>query len=367
MIRQARAAAVPAVTHPDSPSLVTWRSLLPACGAAAGITLAVALFAVCWGSVHIPPQTTIAILLDHLPLIDTGEHARVHDAVIWDVRAPRVATAMLVGATLGFAGAAYQAVFRNPLAEPYLIGVAAGASVGATLIIVSPLAVGAGLLSPLPPAAFAGAMIAVATAYLLARSGGTVPVTSLILSGVTISALGTAVVTYLMLTYTERTIEILNWVVGGFNTASWTDAQMLLPYLLVAAAVILPFGRLLNVLQLDEDEARQLGVNVEAVKLIILAMASLATAAAVSISGLIGFVGLLVPHSVRMIWGTDYRRVLPLSLFMGASFMVIADVLARSIDPGHEVPIGVITAFIGAPFFLYILRRHARDELSRSA
>ena len=367
MITQAGALSREARAQDETPALVTWRSLLPACAAGAAIMFAVALMAICWGTVRIPPWTTIAILLDHLPFIDTGEHARLDDAVVWDVRAPRVATAMLAGATLGFAGAAYQAVFRNPLAEPYFIGVAAGASVGATLVIVSPIAVTAGALSPLPLAAFAGAMIAVTLAYLLARSGGSVSVTSLILTGVTISALGTAVVTYLMLTYTERTIEIVNWIAGGFNTASWSDAQMLLPYLLVALAAVLPFARLLNALQLDEDEARHLGVNVEAVKLVVLAMASLATAAAVAISGVIGFVGLLVPHSVRMVWGTDYRRVLPLSAFMGASFMVIADVIARSIDPGHEVPIGVITAFIGAPFFLYILRRYTHDVSARGA
>jgi iron complex transport system permease protein len=343
----------------EHPALVTWRSLAPAYAWGVLITAAVALAAVCWGTVRIPPQTTIGILLDQLPFIDTGEYARVQEAIVWDIRAPRVATAAIVGATLGFAGASYQAVFRNPLAEPYLIGVAAGASVGATLVIVSPLYVSAGVLSPVPPAAFAGALIAVGLAYTLARTGGTVATTTLILSGVTISAIGTAIVTYLMLTYTERTIEILSWVLGGFNTATWTDAGIALPYLLVAAAAILPLARLLNVMQLNEDEARQLGVNVELIKVAVLAMASLATAAAVAVSGLIGFVGLLAPHAVRMIWGPDYRRVLPLSALLGASFLMLADILARSIDPGREVPIGVITALIGAPCFLLILRRHA--------
>jgi iron complex transport system permease protein len=355
-----------AATPREEPALVTWRSLAPSYALAAGLTLAIALLAVCWGTVRIPPQTTIAVLLDHLPLIETGSYSRVEDAIVWDIRAPRVATAAVVGATLGFAGAAYQAVFRNPLAEPYLIGVAAGASVGATIMIVSPLYVSAGILSPVPPAAFIGALVAVALAYTLARTDGTVPTTSLILSGVTISAIGTAIVTYLMLTYTERTIEILSWVLGGFNTASWTDAGIALPYLVIATALILPLARLLNVMQLDEDQARQLGVNVELVKVSVLALASLATAAAVAVSGLIGFVGLLAPHTVRMLWGPDYRRVLPLSAFLGASFLILADILARSIDPGHEVPIGVITALVGAPFFLLILRRHASRPYARA-
>ena len=339
------------------PEIVTWRSIMPTLALAFAGTLAVVVFAIGWGTVRIPPATTLSVVLDHLPLIDTSGHTAVDDAIIWHVRAPRVVLAGLVGATLAFAGASYQAVFRNPLAEPYLIGVAAGASVGATLIIISPFFVAAGMLSPLPPAAFAGALVAVAIAYGLARGAGGVPTTNLILSGVAISALGTALVTYLMLTYSERTLEVLSWVLGGFNTATWTRAAIALPYMAIAAAVILPYARILNVLQLDEDQARQLGVNVEVVKLVVLGMASLATAAAVAVSGLIGFVGLLVPHTVRLIWGPDYRRVLPLSACFGASFLILADVVARSIDGGREVPIGVITAIVGAPFFLLLLRR----------
>jgi iron complex transport system permease protein len=251
-------------------------------------------------------------------------------------------------------------VFRNPLAEPYLLGVASGAAVGATLIIISPLMFVAGILSPLPPAAFVGALLAVALAYALARVNQRVPTTSLILSGVAVSSVCTSLVTYLMLLYNTRTLAILNWILGGFNTASWQQVAIAAPYMLAAAALILPYARVLNVLQLDEDEARQLGVNVERVKLLILGVASLATAAAVAVSGLIGFVGLVVPHTVRMIWGPDYRRVLPLSAFFGASFLMLADVIARSIDPGYEVPIGVVTALVGAPFFLYLLRRQAR-------
>jgi iron complex transport system permease protein len=351
--------APPAAALPRSraePASVTWRSLAPTLSLAAAATAAVVLFAIGWGTVHIAPGTTLSVLLDQLPFVDTHGHMPVEEAIIWEVRAPRVVLAGIVGATLAFSGAAYQAVFRNPLAEPYLIGVAAGASVGATLIIVSPFFVAAGLLSPLPPAAFAGALIAVALAYGLARTSGGVPTTNLILSGVAISALGTALVTYLMLTYSERTLEVLSWVLGGFNTATWTRAGIALPYIVLAAAVIMPCARILNVMQLDEDQARQLGVNVERMKLVVLGMASLATAAAVAVSGLIGFVGLLVPHTVRLIWGPDYRRVLPLSAFFGASFLILADVVARSIDGGREVPIGVITAVVGAPFFLLLLR-----------
>jgi iron complex transport system permease protein len=342
-----------------APPLTTWRGLAPTYALAALATLAVALFAVSWGTVHIPPQTTLAIVLDHLPWVSLGDHSATYDAIVWQVRLPRVVLAGLVGAALAFSGAAYQGVFRNPLAEPYLMGAAAGASVGATLVLVSPIFVTAGLLSPLPPAAFIGALVAVALAYSLARVGRVVPATSLILSGVAVSSVGTSLVTYLMLAYNTRTLAILNWILGGFNTATWTRVGIALPYMLVGGLVVMPYARLLNVMQLDEDQARQLGVDVERVKLIVLGAASLATAAAVAVSGLIGFVGLIVPHMVRMIWGPDYRRVLPLSGFFGASFLIIADLIARTIDPAFEVPIGVVTALVGAPFFLYLLRRQS--------
>jgi iron complex transport system permease protein len=350
----------------DERMLVTWRTLAPTFALAATATLAVAVFALGIGTARISPITTIAVLLDHLPFISAEGFTRTEDAIIWQVRLPRVVLAGLVGATLGLSGAAYQAVFRNPLAEPYIMGVAAGASVGATLIIVSPLFVTAGILSPLPPAAFVGAILAVTLAYGLARVGRTFTTTSLILSGVAISSLGTSIVTYLMLTFSERTIAVLNWVLGGFNTARWLDAGILVPYSLLAMALLLPHARILNVLQLDEDQARQLGVNVERVKVTVLAVASLATAAAVAVSGLIGFVGLIVPHTVRMIWGPDYRRVLPLSGFFGASFLILADLIARTVDPGHEVPIGVVTAVVGAPFFLFLLRRQSRPLMERA-
>lgn len=338
----------------------TWRGLAPTYALGVAAMLAACLFAVSWGTEHIALSTTLSVLFDHLPWVDTHAHTATQDAIVWDIRAPRVVLAAIVGATLAFSGAAYQAVFRNPLAEPYLIGVAAGASVGATLIIVSPFLVVAGVFSTVPPAAFAGALIAVALSYNLARVGRRVPTESLILSGVAISSLGTSLVTYLMLAYTERTLSILNWVLGGFNTASWVQSGIALPYALVAAVVIMLHARVLNVLQTDDEQARQLGVRVERTRLLVLAMASLATAAAVSVSGLIGFVGLVVPHAVRLVWGADYRRILPLAACFGGAFLVLADVAARSIDPGREVPISVVTAIVGAPFFLYLLRRRNR-------
>jgi len=349
----------PARSARDAP-LRAWRQFAPSYALAAIVTLAIATFAVSWGPVRISPGDTISVLLGHLPFVSTGEHAPSTEAIVWQVRAPRVVLAGLVGATLGLAGAAYQGVFRNPLAEPYLVGVASGAAVGATLIIISPLYVTAWALSPLPPAAFAGAVLAVTVAYAIARINGRVATTSLILSGVAVSSVCTSAVTYMMLVFNTRTLAILNWILGGFNTASWRQVEIGAPYMVVAGALLLPYARLLNVMQLDEDEARQLGVDVERLKIIVLALASLATAAAVAVSGLIGFVGLVIPHMVRLGWGPDYRRLLPLSAMYGASFLIVADVIARSIASGYELPIGVVTALVGAPFFLFLLRRQGR-------
>jgi iron complex transport system permease protein len=186
-----------------------------------------------------------------------------------------------------------------------------------------------------------------------------VPITSLILTGSALMSMGTAIVTLLMRRNADQTNEILNWLLGSFATATWRDSATVLPYIAVALAVIMPAARLLNVLQFDDDEARQLGVDVEKVKLATLGAASLATAAAIAVSGLIGFVGLIVPHAVRLVFGPDHRRLLPLSLLFGAMFLIAADSVARMIDPTRETQIGIITALAGAPFFLYLLRRHA--------
>ena len=320
-------------------------------------------FALLWGAADIPPQTVGLILLEHIGFPIEADWPERWGAIVWQVRLPRVLLAGLVGATLAYSGTTYQGIFRNPLAEPYLLGVAAGAGLGATLIIISPLAYSFGPLSAVPPAAFAGAIVAVAITYLLARVGPVVPVTTLILSGVAVGSIAGAAISYLMLTNGDRALPVLSWLLGGFNSASWPRVWLLLPYTAVAALVIFPFARTLNVLQLNEEQARQLGVNVEAVKLTLLVAASLATAAAVAVSGIIGFVGLVVPHVTRLLWGADHRRLLPLSALLGASFLILADLVARTASPPTEIPVGIITALIGAPFFLYLLRRQRKSAL----
>jgi iron complex transport system permease protein len=254
---------------------------------------------------------------------------------------------------LAVAGSAYQGVFRNPLADPYLLGVAAGAGLGATLAI----GYGGGSRELVPLAAFLGAAASVVCAYVLGRTvGGARTTTTLILAGVTIAAFMTAAQTFVQQQQQQSLREVYSWLLGGLATASWHDCLLAGPYVVASAAVILLHRRLLDVLSVGDDEAASLGLNVRRVRLIIIAAATVGTAAAVSVSGLIGFVGIIVPHTVRLLASSSYRTVVPLSLVAGAGFLVLTDVLARTVLSPGELPIGVVTAFLGAPFFAIVLR-----------
>ena len=364
-MRRARTLPVPdtgadAVASGEALALPGVRSLRGTLPLAMAAVLAAVLLGVSQGSVDIPFTTVVRILVWKILGLGSVAWPEAWGEIVWQIRLPRVLLAGLVGATLAFSGAGYQGVLRNPLADPYLIGVAAGAGLGATIVLVSGAPYAFGSLSLLPPAAFVGALLAVSVAYVLARSGGVVPNVTLILAGVAISAATTSIMSFLIIANHERAVSILSWLLGGFNTATWEKVGMVLPYSLVGGAAVLASTRLLNVLQLDEEEAQQLGVPVERVKVLVIVAASLATAAAVSVSGLIGFVGLIVPHSVRLLWGFDYRRLVPMSMAVGAVFLILADLAARSILAPSEVPVGIITAICGAPFFLWLLRGHRR-------
>jgi iron complex transport system permease protein len=324
------------------------------------LILAIAL-AVSAGSVAIPISTTSSILLDKLPLVTvTPTWPDGISTIVLDVRLPRVIMAGLVGAALSIAGATYQGLFRNPLADPYLIGVAQGASLGAVIGFLLPVSWHFAGLGLIPALAFAGALASTTGVYLLARSGKTLPVTTLILAGVALSALLSSIVSYLIISSQEIIHSIIFWLMGSFALSQWSDVGIVLPYVAVGTIVIIIFARLLNVMQLDEEQAQQLGVNVEKFKLIMLAAATLITAASVSFVGTIGFVGIIIPHAVRLVWGADHRYLLPLAVLTGAIFMILTDLVARVALAPTEIPIGVITAVCGAPFFLYLLRRRRK-------
>ena len=301
-------------------------------------------------------------LADGLPFVefDSGLGER-QQAIVWEIRLPRVVLGLLVGAMLATAGGAYQGVFRNPLADPYLLGVAAGAGFGATVAIVTGAGDGIGVLDPVPLAAFAGALLAVTLTYLVGATGGRLnPVTSLVLAGVAVASFFTAVQTFVQQRESETIRQVYFFVLGQLRTAGWDEVVLLAPYTVVCLAVILAVRRRLYVLGVGDEEAGALGLEVRRMRLVTVVAASLGTAAAVAVSGLIGFVGIIVPHTVRLIFGTSYRVILPLTVLFGGAFLVAADLVARLVLQPAEIPIGVVTAFLGAPFFVVVLRSARR-------
>ena len=345
------------MTH--RPTRLRWGWVLA--GVAAVLVAAVAGLA--FGPVRLPPGGVVREVLDLLPgmSVDSGLDER-QAAIVTRIRLPRVVLGLLVGAMLALAGGCYQGAFRNPLADPYLLGVAAGAGLGATVAIaLQGAGGGAALPATLPLAAFAGALGAVTLTYLLGVAGGRdrSPAT-LILAGVAVSAFLAAVQTYLLQRNVETIRQVYTWLLGRLSGADWHDVRVLVPYAVVVAAVILLLRRELDVLSVGDEEAAGLGLHPQRSRYLLLAAASLGTAAAVSVSGLIGFVGVIVPHIVRMLVGSSYRAILPLSMLFGGAFLALADLAARTVDLPREVPIGVVTAFLGAPFFILVLRTTRR-------
>jgi iron complex transport system permease protein len=307
------------------------------------------------GPVAMDVGSVITALADRLPLLHV--HTSLDptlQTIVFELRLPRVVLAALVGAMLAVAGGAYQGVFRNPLADPYLLGIAAGAGLAATLVIAYGPS-GASSSRLLPLAAFAGASASVGLTYVVGRAGGR-GTSSLILAGVTVAAFLTAAQTFFQQQRSETLRDVYAWLLGQLQTAGWSDVVMILPYAAVSGALIVAHRRLLDVMRLGDEEAAALGVNVTRVRGVVIAAATVGTAAAVAVSGLIGFVGIIVPHTVRLLAGGSYRIVLPLSIVAGAGFLVMADTLARTVLAPAELPIGVVTAFFGAPFFAVVLR-----------
>ncbi|GAB4542566.1 MAG: iron ABC transporter permease [Anaerolineales bacterium] len=311
--------------------------------------LAALLLSLAVGAVWIPLDSVVRVMLG-------ATENETYRVILWQIRFPRTVLVMLVGAALAGSGAAYQGLFRNPLADPYLIGVASGAGLGAVIAMSiqrgdSPL----GLLS-VPLAAFLASLLTVHLVYMFAKVGGVVPTSNLILAGAAVSSFAVSLTSFLMLRSTGELRRALSWLLGGVSLVGWNYTLALIPYLAMGLTVLLLNGYALNVLQFGDEQAAQLGLNVRRSKLMIIIAASLVTAGAVSFAGIIGFVGLIVPHVVRMAWGADYRRILPLSILGGAGTLLLADVLSRVVLAPQELPLGIVTALAGAPFFLWIMR-----------
>ena len=336
-----------------------------------GVLLATLLFSPAVGSVPIPPLDAAGVLLHQVtggrfpanacpaPLVVQGttDPCSVVIQIVWQGRIPEILLALLVGAALASAGGTMQGIFRNPLGDPYLLGISSGAALGAALLFVG----GVGVTDAnviLPFFAFGGAML-VAVVVLVASQSERSTTETLLLTGVALGSLFGAVITLLLsLSPSARILPLTFWILGGFNAASWTQVGIAFTGIAVGIALLSLHGRDLNLLQLGDETARGLGCDVRAVRRRLLLLASFVTAVAVAFSGIIAFVGLVSPHVVRRIQGPDYRNLIPLSALFGATFMLLADDGADSLLGGGGIlPVGVITAFIGAPFFLWILYR----------
>jgi iron complex transport system permease protein len=316
-------------------------------GIAAAFLVVAMLVSALVGAADLNPWATVTALL-HLPSsLDSLDRA-----VLFQIRLPRIVLGALVGGLLAVAGAGYQGVFRNPLVDSGMLGASAGAGLGATIAIVYLGGIGP---SAVPIAAFIGSLAGVCVAYVAGAAGGT-GIATLLLAGVAVNLFLTAVQTYFQQRSASDVQQVYVWLLGSLSGATWQQVLEILPYSAVSVAVVLLHGRHLDVLSVGDEEARSLGIRPDRTRLIVVAACALAAASAVAVSGLIGFVGIVVPHIVRRLAGTSYRHVLPLSLIGGAGFLVLADTLARTILSPAELPIGVVTALIGSPVFVWILR-----------
>ena len=342
-------------------TLVTFRKTVVVTLGLFLLLLVVMAFSLSFGAARLPAGEVIGVMLRVLEAF-SRDRPEPAEAVILFIRLPRILLASLVGASLAVAGAAFQALTRNPLADPFILGVSSGAAFG----VVIAQTLGLGRVLPgylgLPLSAFLGAIVAALAVYLIARVDGAFPIQTLLLAGVSISLFFSASITlFISLMSGQELPGILHWLMGSLGPIDYSSLTLLLGCLLLAMGAIYRQARSLNLLVLGEEVAMQLGMEGERVKRLVFVMASLLTGVAVAFSGSIGFVGLIVPHIARILFGPDNRLLIPAAALVGASFLVTADAMARIIVSPAEVPVGVITAFCGAPFFIYLLRKQQRS------
>jgi len=307
------------------------------------------------GSSYINPIDVISYILNN------NQISASTAIIISEIRLPRIILAFIVGAGLAVAGSVFQAIIRNPMVDPYIIGISAGAGTGVMVALFLGIEISVLNLSSIPVFAFIGAVSTVFIVYQLAKVGKKLPVLTFLLAGVAMSFILNSVMSFLMVLRTENLQQLVYWLMGSLAGSSWSDIQMVLPYFLAALAVIVFYLKDLNILLLGEESAAHLGLNVERTKIILLGSASLITASVVSVSGSIGFIGLVVPHITRMIIGPDHRKLIPLTALFGGGFLLVADTAARTIMAPMELPVGIITALAGGPYFIHLLRNKSKN------
>jgi iron complex transport system permease protein len=304
------------------------------------------------GMVNIPFNEVIRVLLG-------GEGTGNNRTIIIDIRLPRIMMAGLVGAALALSGAAMQGLFKNPMASPYILGLSSGGAFGASLAIVLGVSFATGAFA-VPAMAFVFCFLTLFLVYAISKVNGRTPVETLLLSGIAVGAFFSALVSFMKYLSGDQLASIVFWMMGGLWGADWTKVLVIIPFIVAGSVMVFIISRDLNTMMIGEEHAVNLGVDTQKVTIVVLVASSLMTAAAVSVSGIIGFVGLIVPHIMRIFVGPDHRILLPTTLMVGAIFMIYMDTLARTIMAPEELPVGIITAIMGAPFFIYLLRRRRR-------
>lgn len=323
------------------------------------ILVLIMIFAITIGPANITFFQVTNIIGNKIPLLtnisDITNIKGSQETIILQVRLPRIILAALTGMALAAVGTAFQGLLKNPMADPYIIGVSSGSALGASIAIVSGVSISLGYFM-VPIAAFIGALISIFTVYNIARVGNKIPVYNLLLSGVALSAFLSALTSLLMILNSNETTQILYWMLGSFAGKTWEHVRIAFPFISFGIFSLYFFARELNLLLFGESTAQNLGVNVERTKKILLILGSFTVASAVAVSGTIGFVGLIIPHSMRLIVGSDHRILIPVSSLAGGIFMVFTDTIARTILSPGEIPVGIITALFGGPFFIYLLK-----------
>ncbi|MCR6544077.1 FecCD family ABC transporter permease [Dehalobacterium formicoaceticum] len=334
-----------------------WKALLISCSIA---LVLISIYTITIGPAELSFRDAMGIILAKIPFfqrwINLEQYSQVQLTIIWSLRVPRVILAGLVGGALGVVGATFQGFFKNPMADPSVIGVSSGAALGATLAIVTGMGSFLGFLR-IPFFSFCGALLTTFLVYTLGRVGNKVVVSTLLLAGVALSSFLQAMISFLMVMNAEKMEKVYFWLLGSFANRNWEHVLIAAPLIIVGVLLLMLFSKELNAMVFGDSTAHHLGIDLEKVKIIILVLASLTAAGAVAVCGIIGFVGLIIPHIVRMLVGPDHRILLPMSFFVGGIFMVLTDTAARTLFAPMEIPIGVITAMFGGPFFIYLLKK----------
>ncbi|CAJ38032.1 FecCD family ABC transporter permease [Methanocella arvoryzae] len=326
------------------------------------VMILIAVVATAVGPANISPDKVVMIILSKVPVVQdylTKVWTVGEEAIVINVRLPRVILGLLVGASLAVAGVTTQGIFKNPMADPYILGVSSGAAFGASAVIVLGVSVFLQSIS-ITAGALAGALIVSFLVFNIARTRNRIPVETLLLSGIAVSAFFSAITSFLMYISGNSLNQIVFWVMGALWSSNWDDVLILAPFFVAGSLIVYAYSRDLNLMLLGDESAAHLGSDVTRVKYILLGVSSLMAAAAVSVTGIIGFVGLIIPHIMRLIVGPDHRVLIPASALVGAIFLVLADTFARMVIQPTEMPVGIVTALIGAPFFVYLLIRQKK-------